>query len=307
METTTPTAVPQSGVVSGSPAEKPAGMPEIPADEAGVSSLLEKLSKPGGEQNQGAPPVAAPPEGEQPAQPQVPDKFKNPDGTVNTEALTKSYLEAEKQLSQHFQMKSEYGKTQEQLAEMQDYVKRLDDWREQTMAAQNPEKKDGDYTPEEIEEMRTNPREFIKKEVSQGLKSFQQEQKVEAELSGAIDSAINYGRANVDGFNKLEPEIAKLMESEAYTRHPESVKQAYYAVLGQKMPEMLKESKNMGFTEGYKKHGEEMGKHVESGGKSSLPMSGGSLTPEAIKNMSVEDLEKIIPTIDTRVRREGVI
>ena len=303
METTTQ-AAPQSGVVAGEGASKPEGL-EVPTDEAGVASLLDKLNAPGGDKQAQEPAPAPAKEGEQP-EVAIPDKFKNPDGTVNTEAMAKSYAEAEKQLSQMFQQRSEWQKTSEQLSEMQNYVKQIDEWRQQQMSQQEeePEHEGGTYTPEEIEEMQKNPRSFIQKEVKKSLSSFQKEQEEERKLNEGINSAINYGRANIDGFKTLEPEIAKLMESPALAKHPDSVQIGYYATLGQKVPQLIAQSKNMGFTEGYNKAKEEMGKHVESGGKSSIPMSTGELTKEQIQGMSLEELEKALPTTDSRVQRD---
>lgn len=306
VETTTHEGTPQGG--AGVPAGKPEGMPEVPASEGEVASLLDKLNKPGGEQAQ-APPVEPKPEGapEQPASVQIPDKFKNPDGSVNTEAWAKSHSDLEKKLSELFQERSEYRKAQDQMGEMQEYIKRIDEWREQTLAEKNPEKVEGDYTPEEIEDMRVNPKKYIKSEVQKELKSFQKEQASENKLKGEINAAVNYGRANVDGFSRLEPKIAERMKSDAFSQHPESVQQAYYAELGEMMPEMLRQSKDMGFTEGYKKHGEEMKLHVEGGGKASMPAEGGTVTAEQIKGMTAEQLEKMLPHVERSVQRDNKV
>ena len=207
-----------------------------------------------------------------------------------------------------FQERSEYRKAQEQIGQMQEYIKRLDEWRESQQQPQEEEPSvSGQYTPEEIEEMKSNPRAFIQKEVSKSLKSFQKEQAEERKLNEDINSAINFGRANIDGFKTLEPEIAKLMESPALARHPEAVQIGYYATLGQKSPQLISQAKNMGFTEGYNKAKEEMGKHVEGGGKSSIPVETGQLTRDQIKGMSLEELEKMLPNVDNRVQRNKAI
>jgi hypothetical protein len=302
VETTTQEVAPQATDSSSAPS----GAPDLSGASLGeLETLLGKVSQ-GGEQAQGVPPQAAPAqEGQpQPVQPSVaiPDKFKNPDGSVNTEAWAKSYAEAEKQLSQLFQERSEWRKTNEQInaqmASMQEYMQKL------AAGKQEPEKPEGEYTPEEIEEMQRNPRSFIQKEVNKNLKGFMDEQKAERELAENINRAYNWGRANVDGFKILEPKIEAALQSGAYNRHPDAVQEAYYSQLGRQVGEIVKIAKNDAFTAGYNKAKEEMGRHVESGGKSTLPVEGGALTPDTLAGMSAADIEKLLPNVENSVRAD---
>ena len=299
-ESTTPTLTP--GEVIDDPMSNPPGdMPSLEgASQGEIASALEKINS-GGELPPEVPPKEpAPPgePGEQKPEDEIPKKFLNEDGTVNVSAMWKSGREAEKQLSQHFQMKSEFDKLGQQNQQLGDQLQSMNSWREQMEADKaaklaEPGRK---YTEEEIKAINDDPGAFVKKEVTAQLAAHRKEVESAAKDDREINETINKARSSVDGFKELEPQIGELLSSPGLTRTKEGVENAYYSALGRKSEAMMAMAKNMGYTAGYNKHKEEVTKLVESGDKSSIPTEMSGLSKEQIDGASAEELQKMLPT-----------
>ncbi len=299
-ESVTPTATP--GEVISDPMNNPPGdVPNLDGVSQGdISSMLDKLNSGGtaAPAPPAAPPVAAPGEPGEPEKPEIPAKFQNEDGTLNAEKVLQSYQASEKQLSQHFQMKSEFDKLGQQNQKLGTQLQSMNQWREQMEAdkaatLKAPGRK---YSEEEIKEINDDPGGFVKKEVTSQLAAHRKEVESEAKTDREINETINNARSSVDGFKELEPEIAELIASPGFTRSKEGVENAYYSALGRKSEAMMNQAKNMGYTEGYNKHKEEMTKHVESGDKSSIPADLGGLSKDQIDNSTPDELRKLLTT-----------
>lgn len=101
-------------------------------EQAESQAELELPLEPGQQEEQ----TAEPP---QPTEPQleVPDKFKNQDGTLNQEALLKSYIGLEKKLGEQGQQLGQMSQLQQQLQQLQGYIQQQAQM--QWAAAQQPQ------------------------------------------------------------------------------------------------------------------------------------------------------------------------
>jgi hypothetical protein len=139
-----------------------------------AGNATEGETKPDAPTEGGAPKPDATPKAPEPQPLDVPDKFKNPDGSIKVDALVKSYTS----------MESMYGKQGQQMNELQQTVKALQQQiaqQAQTVNAQAP--KEDQLTPEELqaqaeaeiekfwEEYNENPREAIAKLVRDAMKT----------------------------------------------------------------------------------------------------------------------------------------
>ena len=160
--------------VNPEPVQQP-GAPETPAEPAPQTyepgdrspELLAKLldgAEPGELFGQPAEPTpdTPPAPGNEPPQPipapefQVPDKFKNPDGTLNTDALVKSYSGLEKKLGEQGQSLGQMQQLAEQNQQMQAYIQQV----QQIAAAQpQPQQQLVDDTPKFPWEVEMTPEE----------------------------------------------------------------------------------------------------------------------------------------------------
>lgn len=270
---------------------------------ADIEALLGKMTQ-GGEQGiaqkQGVQdkPVSGQLEKPNDQELQVPDKFKNPDGTLKVESLLKSYTDAEKTLSRYGNVNHENETLKQQMTQMQQLVEDLRSAYLEKSQTKTKEEGSVEYTPEEIEEIQKNPKAFIAREVQRVIADrdnknteVQREQRIR---DYELLSAVNKARETLPEFSKLEPEIQKLADKEFITPHPEMIPILYNSVLGQKLPSIVDYVKQSSFKEGYDKAKQEMKLQVEGGGKDTSPVDI-SLDNSNIDKLSASELEKILP------------
>lgn len=170
---TTPPAVPESTPPAPSEPSQPKSLAEFFQSRM-AGNAPEGETKPDAPPEDGAPKPETTPKASEPQPLDVPDKFKNPDGSLKVDALVKSYTS----------MESMYGKQVQQMNELQQTVKALQQQitqQAQTVNAQAP--KEDQLTPEELqaqaeaeiekfwEEYNENPREAIAKLVRDAMKT----------------------------------------------------------------------------------------------------------------------------------------
>lgn len=171
----TPDATPPAAPESTPPAPSEPSQPKSLAEffQSRMAGNQEPDVKPDAPPEGGAPKPDATPKAPEP-QPEVPDKFKNPDGSLKVDALVKSYIS----------MESMYGKQGQQMNELQQTVKALQQQITQQAQAANDKAPEGDQlSPEELqaqaeaeiekfwEEYNENPREAIAKLVREAMKT----------------------------------------------------------------------------------------------------------------------------------------
>lgn len=219
---------------------------------------------------------------EQKSELNVPDKFKNPDGSINVPAMLKSYGEAEKVVGRQLNTENQLKQLSEQNQALQ---QKLEELSKAPVAEPEPE-----LTPEQMAEM--TPQE-LQQNINKQIESKFQAMKAEQELQEKISMSINEV-GKLDGAKELEAEITKHLNSPAISRHPDAPKIAYYAALGEKTPMIVSQARNMGYSEGYAKAKEEMTKGVDSG-RASAPVESGNLSKDQIDALPISEHAKLIP------------
>jgi len=312
---------PAEGTQSAAGSEAPIGMPDISSmSESDVASLLERVNA-GGQTQQTAPPVGKQTEVINPYAPKAPptggqaDPLANvlskfgltPEQLVANPALQKmaqSYAEAERTLSRNFQEVSNAKKENEELrriaGEYGQYIQQLKNQPQAPAAQSDPNKVA--WTPKEVEEFNADPMGFMTKQieeragkiVEQKLKGVEEKSSQDRLLDNQIFMATAAARQNLPGFQGLEPEIAKILDSDFIDRNPAAIEMAYHAALGKQFPQALQFAQNKAFTEGYEKAKSEMGKAVEVGGRSSMPAMDG-IDLKSIKDKTAAELEAMLP------------
>ena len=234
---------------------------------------------------------------EAPKDVQIPDKFKNPDGSINTENLLKSYTEAEKNLGQFFQTRSEADRLKqenEQLMQLGEDLQR--ELQEAQKAPKSMSQPGEQMTAEEIEEYNTNPKAYMAKLMKQELSQMNQKldnQKVEGHRDRMLDFKVNNALNTVkqkEGYKELAEDINNILRAGFVDYDPRGPELAYHAAVGMKMPQIVTEAKNQAFTEGYEKAKEEIRRQVTGGGSSTLPAGGAQLDDETLNKMSPEEI-----------------
>lgn len=276
---TTPDSGPSVPDLTGYSKEQLSDM--LKADSSGGSAAQQETAPPVGQE------VAKPevPELKTELKPDVnvPDKFKNPDGSINVDSLLKSYGEAEKVVGRQLNVESQIKQLSEQNQQLQQALEQV------KKAVPQPEP-EPELTAEQIAQM--TPEQF-QSHVDSKIESKFQAMLAKQELQQKIDASINEV-SQYAGAKELEPDIAKVLQSNAFQSSPDAPKLAYYAALGGKMPQLVSQSRNMGYSEGYAAAKAEMLKGVDSG-KASGPIETGNLSEDQVKGMSREDLGKMIP------------
>jgi hypothetical protein len=246
-----------------------------------LAKMLQPEAKP-----QVAPQQPAVKEGE----PQVPDKYKNPDGSINTAALLKTNLESEKVIGRQLNFENQMKQLADQNAQLQQQIQEFQQYRQEMDAKLNPPAEQQQLTAEDIANM--TPQQ-LQSHLDQQIEAKFTAIKAEQELQQKIDQSINEV-SQFDGAKELEADITKVLQSDVFQRSPSAPKMAYFAALGGKMPQLVGQARNMGYSEGYAKAKEEMTKGVDSG-KSSAPVDIGQITQEQADGMSKEELAKLLP------------
>jgi len=198
-----------------------------------------------------------------PAELEIPDKFKLPDGSINTEALLKSYIEAEKKISEQGTQLGQVSALQEELAQLKAMIEQAQKPPE-AQPQQPPQP-----TPEEIakyneqfmEQFYENPIEALGQMMSQMvnqaiqqnvnpmlqpiMQQFEQQQKVE-QYSRQIEEC----RQKYQDFDTMLPAMQNLIQEkqEFFDKLPEgeAMEVAYHMAKSQQLkpPEQLLQDPN---------------------------------------------------------------
>jgi hypothetical protein len=233
----------------------------------------------------------------------VPDKFKNPDGTLDVKRLLGSYLEAEKGLSKLSNVSHETKQAQTEL-EMykqlaQDFKSQLDLAKQQPpVGAQNPNALEPEYTEEEIKLIQNNPREWMKQELEKTLQQRDQKQGEESRAQRLKDyemlTAINKARESLPGFRDVEPEINQMVDQEWVGDDPRAIETLYHAAIGKKTEALVNYASQKAYKEGYEKAKIDLKMQVDGGGQDSAPIDT-SVNLESVRDLSSAELKKVLP------------
>jgi Trp operon repressor len=280
---------------------EPSSTPEVRPDLSGHSKdeLAAMLrADQGGSKTTPEPEVTPPaPETKQPDAPQVPTKFKNPDGSLNVDNLLKSYGEAEKTLGRQNQsiqdielIKLENSELKQRYGELNQFKADL----EAKMQASQQEQAEQTPTPAEWAGMTPQEQQaYIDQKVESKVTQLQQKQEAQREMDSKINASIAEV-SKLEGYEHLKDDINAMLKSDIIDYHPDAPKIAYYAALGHKTPALLSQAKNMGFSEGYAKAKEEMGKVVDSG-KATSPVNIEGMDEASLKKLSIDEHRKLLP------------
>jgi len=267
----------------GPTAPKPA--PEVKPEVASLEGALDEPKSLGEGRTPEVAPVEAP-------KFDIPEKFQNADGTPNLEALIKSQADGQSYASQ---VKNELTESQKQHAEIQATNKAMQDeyqqWQEQKEADSPEAKAEREADPAKMAE-------YNEKKITAAVdKRFADaEKKHQGDME--VNAAANRARQELPMFAKFEKDIQKMLGDNDMPYSKQSLEIGYNAVVGQQMPQLLKEAKNGAYSEGYAKAKAELGKHVESGGKASSPADGLGFSKDQINDLKEEELRALLPNHD---------
>lgn len=232
-----------------------------------------------------------------PAVPQVPDKFKNPDGSLNVDNLLKSYREAESTLGRQNQSLRDIELIKSENAELKQYLTELQKFKQNIEGRiAESEKQEAETAPTQEEWAGMTPQEqqaYMDRKIESRVNEIQQKHDAQREMDTKIHSSIEEV-SKLEGYEHLKEDINAVLRSDIIDYHPDAPKIAYYAALGHKTPALVTQAKNMGFSEGYAKAKAEMGKVVDSG-KATSPVNIEGMSPEDLKKLSVEELKGMLP------------
>lgn len=316
----------------------PAGTPNVDdMGKDQIAGLLRESNAGGSQAAPVAPPVAPTPgqdpleqlppkEPEIPVTPEVkPDAGKPEDKTDESlanvykkfgivepnEAVTKmakSYSEAEKTLSQNFQAKSDaekLGKENETLLGMaEDFQREINELKKAPVQSTQSIDPTASMTDKEIEEYNTNPKKMMAQMLQQALQPMQQksvDQQKQNDRDKVMDykvlSEVNKFKADKK-FDGLEKDVDAILRDDNLPYTPQSVATAYHAARSLRMSEIVNTAKNEAFSQGYKKHEDEV-KRMVDGGRSTVPAAGsdglGGLSEESLDKMSAAEMSKLLP------------
>lgn len=294
--TSTPQAAPAEASVS-----QANSSPDVSGKSTSeIAAMLGQLSQGGIEQpKEQAPAEANIPEQGQAAQvkPQdavpIPDKFKNPDGTPNLAALTKSYSELEKQFGRMSNTAKENEMLRQHLADMQQEIEQSKQ-AQVTQQVNNGTANLENLTPEELNLLQNKPKEFVSMQVKKELEASRAEERKQRMADYELHTAINKARSELPGFTDLEGEIEKIAEQQFIGKSPQAIPFMYFAALGQKTEALVNSAKTKAYQEGYEKAKADMKLSVEGSGKDSTPADIG-LNPDTVAKMSASEMEKLLP------------
>jgi len=229
----------------------------------------------------------------------IPDKFKNPDGTLNTDNLLKSYLEAEKGLSQQANLTHQ---TKQQLAEAEIYKNYAEELKKQLEQVQTQpqtqQTDDTEYTEEEIQLIKENPRVWLKREVAKELQAEKlkasEETSKQREQDYMMLTAINKARETLPAFAAVENEINELANQEWVGNDPQAIETLYYAAIGKKNEGLVAYAVEKARKEAYEQAKKDIQMQVDGGGRDSAPVDIGT-TVSAAKDATTEELGKMLP------------
>lgn len=308
---------PVEGTQPTATSEVPQGMPDLSGmSKEDLAGLLDKVNAGGKEQGIPPPTMVSPqqaiqPKGGQPDLTNVLNKFGLDAAQVQAnpalQKLAQSYSEAERNLSGHFQQVSDLKKENEEIKriaqEYDEYIRELKSSGSQANPSNSTVNKDNiAWTADQVEAFNKDPMGFMANEIKKGvqdgvqseLKKFSQKSSEDRIADNQILMAINNARQNFEGFKYLEPQIKEILDQDFIDRNPKAIEFAYQAALGKEFPKLMQTAQNKAFTEGYEKAKSEMGKQVEAGGRSSTPIGDGVYNINDLRNMSKEDLSKMI-------------
>lgn len=223
---------------------------------------------------------------------QIPDKFKNQDGSLNTEALIKSQSDGQSYASQ---VKNEIEQLKEENLKL---LQMGDDFQKELNGLQSAPAQPGQtpMTPEQVDEYNANPQAYVDKLVDKKMQTMDQKidgQRKEGQRDRMLDFKVNNEISKIksrEGYKELEEDIDGILKSNLIGWDPRGPELAYYAARGMKTTEMVVEAKNQGFNEGYSKHKEEIDRQVAGGGASTLPAGGVQLDDATLDKMTGEEM-----------------
>ncbi len=229
---------------------------------------------------------------------QIPDKFKNQDGSLNTEALIKSQADGQSYASQ---VKNDMEQMRAENAQL---LQLGEDMQRELATAQaiQPQSAGDQMTDEEVTEYNANPKAFMAKQFKADMAKMNQkvdDQRQDSHKDRIMDFKVASAQNKVqgyEGYKELEQDITSILGMKGADgknivgMDPRMHDLAFNAALGSRMPEIINEAKNTAFTAGYDKHKEEMTRQISPGGGSTLPAGGAQLDKETIDGMTPEQM-----------------
>lgn len=272
----------QGGNQVQSPQPEPATTPQTP--NANVAPKVDQTKEP-----------IKPEEVKQDGLP-VPDKFKNPDGTLDVNRLLTSYLEAEKGLSKTANEVHTNKTELEMYRQMaQDFKAQLDELKNKPAVGSEPE---AEYTEEEIKLIQENPKAWLKQELAKELQTREQksaqEQMKQREQDYMMLTAINKARETLPAFGALEQEIKQMANEEWVGDDPKAIETLYYAAVGRKNQDLVNYAVAQARKEAYEQAKKDIQMQVDGGGRDSAPLDA-SPNLESARLASTEELSKMLP------------
>ena len=234
-------------------------------------------------------------------------KFGIVDPSEAVSKMAKSYGEAETSLSQSMQAK---GDSERLTSENEKLLGMAEDFQREITELKNASAKTvsdpAKMTDEEINEYNDNPKAAIAKAVAAAInpirdKAANNERVAQQDrvMDHKVLTEMNKYK-NDKSFDGLQADVEAILNDKgqnlAYT--PQSVALAHHAARSVKMPQIVVEAKNQGFSAGYNKAMDEVRRGVD-GGKSTIPAAGtgalGGFSAEQIEGMSAAELAKLLP------------
>ena len=283
----------------------PAGMPNYDGKSPEEMAQIIGQMSPGGDglkptpdpeqqaQQAGQPKVSE----QKPAEPgtQIPDKFKNADGSPNIEALIKSQADGQSYALQNKNEVDRLRSENDQLLKMgEDFQREIQYMK--TAGPQTSQPGSDQMSDKEIEEYNANPKAYMAKMMKEQMGQLNQKvegQRAEGQRDRMMDFKVNAALSNIknkEGYKELEADINGILNSNLLGYDPRGPEMAYHAAVGMRMPQIIAEAKNQAFTAGYEKHKEELTKQVTGGGGSTLPAGGPQLDDQTIDGMTPEQM-----------------
>jgi len=300
---TDPSPVPDASVPQGE-SVAPAGMGNLDGKSPEeLAQLLGQMAQGG---QQGVQPTPDPadqqpqenqPQTPQPAQPaaaalQIPDKFKNQDGSLNAEALIKSQADGQSYASQVKNEMEQMRAENTQLMQMaEDFQNELRTSKQAAAQAKGPEMSDA-----EIEDYNANPKAYMAQEMKKELAKMNnkiENNQTENHRDRMLDFKVTTARSkieNEEGFKDIAEDYNKILSTNMIDYDPRGPELARNAAMGMRMPQIVADAKNQAFTEGYEKAKSELSRQVSGGGGSTLPAGGANMDDETLNQMSPEEM-----------------
>jgi len=233
---------------------------------------------------------------------EIPDKFKNSDGSPNIDALSKSYQELEQGYGKLQNAAYENDKLKQQLSLMDNMIKDYRVELENKSKVTNPQTGEREYTPEELKMLEENPGKFVSMEIDKKLgeieKRTTQKNNEQREREYKVLTAVNQARANLPGFKAVESEVEGLLKKDFFdVSSPESVETAYHAAIGMKINDIVNAVRDKSFKEGMEHSKKLMSSQVEGGGRDTTPVGAniGNISLDSLRGKSAAEIAKLLP------------